>query len=64
MVTPETLQQAQQTVTDLQAQVVHARDARDQIIHQAVKEGMTMYKVAKATGLTQAAISKIQTRKQ
>jgi len=40
-----------------------ARGVRNQIIYRAVKEGMTIYKVAKATGLTQAAVSEIQTRK-
>lgn len=54
------IETAHQTVRGLDARADAARAERDQIIRAAIASGMSAYRVAQITGLTQPAIYKIR----
>ena len=51
---------AHRDVVNLDAQAKAARARRDRLIREAIAAGVTAYRIAKLTGLTQRAIHKIR----
>lgn len=54
------LRRMQGCVEDAERSVDAFRDERNDMIREAVESGMTMYRIAKVTGLSQQAVARIR----
>lgn len=59
----ETIQALTTDTTELHSAYLAAKQERDTAIREAISQGVTMYAIAKETGLSQTAIAKIRDNK-